>query len=188
MSEQQYISEIADITLESDGEINSSDLQAVEVEVEKTGDRRRRITAYIEIPHPLDYVWKVITDYEALAEFIPNLAKSQLLPHPEGGIRLEQVGSQRLMKLNFSARVVLDLEENFPQAINFQMVEGDLKEFYGCWKLEGCLVGTKLCYSITVHPKLTMPVGMIEKRLAKDLQVNLLAIRQRVQQLATSPA
>ena len=166
------------------------DFDPVTIQVEKLAERQREITARVQIPHPIEKVWKILTNYEALPEFIPNLAKSSLLSHPDGGIRVEQVGSQKLLNFKFCARVVLDLEETFPQTIKFQMVEGDFKGFSGCWQLEpyalGIEQGTILCYTIQVWPKRTMPIGIIEKRLSKDLQVNLLAIRQRAMELQES--
>ncbi|BAZ37969.1 hypothetical protein NIES4101_38980 [Calothrix sp. NIES-4101] len=176
-----------DTNTDSDFASDAPELQAVEVEIAKVAERQRRITARIKISRSPEIVWKVLTDYEALADFIPNLAKSSLLEHPKGGIRLEQIGSQRLLNFNFCARVVLDLEENFPQEITFQMVEGDLKEFSGSWQLQPCSVdnqsGTHLCYSIFVHPKRIMPIGVIERRLSTDLRVNMFAIQQRVETL-----
>jgi ribosome-associated toxin RatA of RatAB toxin-antitoxin module len=165
-------------------EITASNLAAVRVEIEKVAERQRKITGTIQIPQPPEIVWQVLTDYEGLADFIPNLAQSRRLEHPSGGIRVEQIGSQRLMKMNFSVRVVLDLEESFPKEINFEMVEGDLKAFSGAWLLDSCSdagkAGTNLCYRILVHPKITMPVGIIEQRLSQDLKANLVAIRDRV--------
>ncbi|MDZ7958392.1 MAG: SRPBCC family protein [Aulosira sp. DedQUE10] len=162
---------------------------SVDIQIEKIAERQRQITAKIQIPQPIEKIWKILTDYEALVDFIPNLAKSRLLEHPNGGIRLEQVGSQRLLNFNFCARVVLDLEEYFPKEINFRMVEGDFKGFSGSWRLEpyacGELMGTNLCYTIQIWPKLTMPVTIIENRLSKDLQLNLLAVYQRVEQFTT---
>ncbi|NJL79709.1 MAG: cyclase [Richelia sp. RM2_1_2] len=165
------------------------DLQSVTVEVEKVAERQRQITAKIQIPHSVETVWQVLTDYQSLAEFVPSLACSRKLEHPNGGIRLEQIGSQRLLKLNFSARVVLDLEESFPELISFRMVEGDFKDFSGSWRLNSCVLdsqtGTLLCYTVKVWPKLTMPIRIIEPRLSQDMQSNLLAIRQRVEELAS---
>ncbi|MBD2384086.1 SRPBCC family protein [Cylindrospermum sp. FACHB-282] len=159
----------------------------VAIQVEKISERQRQIKATVQIPQPVEKIWNILTDYEALVEFIPNLAKSRLLEHPQGGIRLEQIGSQSLLNFKFCARVVLDLEELFPKAINFQMVEGDFKGFSGSWCLEpyslGAAQGTNLCYTIQVWPKLTMPISIIENRLSKDLRLNLLAIRQRVEAL-----
>ena len=153
----------------------------VEIVVSKLSHRGRQITAKIQIPHPIEKIWQILTDYESLPNFIPNLAQSRRLTHPDDGIRLEQVGSQKLLNFKFCARVVLDLEEVFPQLIKFNMVEGDFKDFQGSWCLEPYSVnneqGTTLCYTISIVPKLTMPVSIIECRLKKDLQTNLLAIR-----------
>ncbi|GAX34263.1 SRPBCC family protein [Nodularia sp. NIES-3585] len=175
------------IQLENTLTVDTVGLPDVAVKVEKIAERQRQITAKIQIPQPVERIWKVLTDYEALSDFIPNLAKSSLLKHPHGGIRLEQIGSQRLLKFNFCARVVLDLEECFPKEINFSMVEGDFKGFSGSWCLEpysqGEDSGTTLCYTIRVWPKLTMPIAIIEHRLSNDLRFNLLAIHQRVEQL-----
>ncbi|MEH1864413.1 MAG: SRPBCC family protein [Nostoc sp.] len=179
-----------DTNLEGDFSADIVALAAkVEVQIQKIAERQRQISAKVQIPQPVEKIWKVLTDYEALPDFLPNLAKSRLIEHPNGGIRLEQVGSQRLLNFNFSARVVLDLEECFPKEINFRMVEGDFKGFSGSWCLEPCslgeYVGTNLCYTIQVWPKLTMPVRIIENRLSKDLRLNLVAIHQRVEELAS---
>ncbi|WP_448604402.1 SRPBCC family protein [Thermoleptolyngbya sp.] len=164
---------------------------AVAVEVVPVGDRTRQISATIQIPQPSDRVWQVLTDYEHLAEFIPNLQESHRVPHPDGGIRLEQVGAQSLwkLKLKFCARVVLDMVENFPCELRFQMVEGDFKEFFGAWILQPITDhSTDLTYILTVQPSRMMPVSLIEKRLRRDLEVNLTAIYQRVEAIALQTA
>lgn len=165
----------------------SSLLTTVEVQVVHLSPRQRQISAKIPISQTVEPIWQVLTDYEALADFIPNLSISQRLKHPTGGIRLEQVGTQRLLRLNFSARVVLDLEEKFPHEISFNLVEGDLKAFSGSWRLQpdphSQQAVTNLFYTVCVLPKRTMPVSIIERRLSDDLRLNLLAIRQRVNDL-----
>lgn len=179
---------INDIDTETNSSTESEAFQQVEVHAEVVADRQRQITAKIQIPHPIESTWKVLTDYESLSQFIPNLAKSCRLKHPKGGIRLEQVGTQRLLRFNFSARVVLDLEEKFLNEISFTMVEGDFKAFAGRWQLDPYGLSeqnfTNLCYTVRVWPKLTMPVAIIERRLCSDIRFNLLAIRQRVEELS----
>lgn len=166
--------------------------QAVDVDSEAIEGRQRRISAQIHVSYPREQIWQVLTDYEALASFIPNLSKSERVEHPAGGTRIEQVGVQRLLRFNFSARVILDMEECFPEEIRFQMVEGDFREFSGFWRLEdtssnGALgataAHTSLYYVVRVCPKRVMPVTLIERRLKRDLTVNLLAIQQRVNEL-----
>lgn len=165
-------------------------LPEVEVKTQRLEGRQRQISASIKLPYSVEQVWQVLTDYDALADFIPNLAKSRRLPHPAGGIRLEQVGVQQVLFLDFSARVVLDMEESFPQEIRFSMVEGDFKAFSGAWQLEtwpdAFKVGTKLTYTVLVWPKRTLPVGAVERRIGSDLPLNLLAVLERSHKLFQS--
>lgn len=159
------------------------DGDAIEVRTEKMDGQQRRITATIHIPHAAENVWTVLTDYERLADFIPNLKKSQRIDHPEQGIRIEQIGSESLLKLKFCARVVLDMFEQFPRRLGFEMVEGDFKHFSGEWQLQPSSAGTNLTYTVNVVPSRLMPMGMIERRLSKSLQANLSSIKQRVNEL-----
>jgi ribosome-associated toxin RatA of RatAB toxin-antitoxin module len=156
--------------------------------VSKLEGRQRRVEATIHLAHSVEQVWQVLTDYEKLADFIPNLSKSSQIPHPEGGIRLEQVGIQNLRIVTFSARVVLDMTEEFQSAIRFQMVEGDFKAFSGAWLLqpmpESESGGTRLTYCLEVWPKPAIPVIAIEQRLRKDLPANLRAIREHLDRQA----
>jgi ribosome-associated toxin RatA of RatAB toxin-antitoxin module len=162
-------------------------LTQIEVKTDWVEGRQRQISAHIRIPYEIERVWQILTDYEHLADFIPNLAKSRCITHPTGGIRLEQLGTQSFLKLKFCARVVLDMVEHFPHRLDFQMVEGDFKAFSGSWLLQaldgGDRKSTQLSYVVQVLPPRTMPVALIERCLKHDLAVNLLAIRQRAEVL-----
>jgi ribosome-associated toxin RatA of RatAB toxin-antitoxin module len=165
-----------------DLEVDHAALQAVEVKTDWVEGRERQISARILIPYAVDQVWQILTDYEHLADFIPSLAKSHRLPHPEGGIRIEQVGTQAFLKLKFCARVVLDMVEQFPHQLDFRMVEGDFKAFSGSWQLHPLVEGgTDLCYTVRIKPLRMMPIGMIERRLSHNLAINLTAIQQRAE-------
>ncbi len=166
-------------------EASAEDLDQVEVKTDRAEGRQREISAHIRLPYSLEQVWQILTDYEHLADFIPNLAKSCRIDHPQGGIRLEQVGTQSLLRIKFCARVVLDMVEQFPNELKFQMVEGDFKSFFGSWQLHPTDRPNEvdLRYVLTVLPPRTMPIGMIERRLKHDLALNLTAIRKRADEL-----
>lgn len=159
-------------------------LDGVDVQTEHLAGRRRRISAAITIPHPVEQIWQLLTDYDQLADFIPNLAESRRIEHPEGGIRLEQIGTESLMKLKVCLRVVLDMVERFPEAIEFTMVEGDFREFFGAWELEpaDAATATRLRYTVTVLPGRAMPMALIERNLRRNLVRNLVAIQQHADQ------
>lgn len=159
--------------------------QAVKVTTDRAEGRERQISARIQMPYRVEQVWQILTDYDHLADFIPNLSESRQIEHPHNGIRIEQIGTQALLKIKFCARVVLDMVEQFPHQLDFQMVEGDFKTFCGSWILQPIAggEGTELCYTVSVLPPRTMPVGLIERKLKNGLVVNLSAIRQRADHL-----
>jgi ribosome-associated toxin RatA of RatAB toxin-antitoxin module len=161
----------------------ASDTGQVEVSTEKLAGRNRRIQATIAVPCSVEQVWQVLTDYDALADFIPNLTLSQCLEKSEQGIRLEQIGSQCFLNIQFCARVVLNMVEQFPHRLSFQMVEGDFRNFEGAWSLETAETEqgpvTRLCYEVTVLPPRAIPAALIERHLCRDLTQNMQAIRQQ---------
>jgi ribosome-associated toxin RatA of RatAB toxin-antitoxin module len=154
----------------------------LDISTEKLQGRHRRILASIAIPCPVEQVWKVLTDYENLAEFIPNLTVSRRLENTDSRTLLEQVGSQCFLNIQFCARVVLDMVEQFPSQIGFSMVEGDFKTFEGFWKLEADQASadiTRLVYEVTICPPRAIPAMLIERHLRHDLTQNLQAIRNQ---------
>lgn len=155
----------------------------VSIHTEKLEGQQRRIQAFTEIPATAEQVWQVITDYDNLASFIPNLSCSQRLSHPQGGIRLEQIGSQCFLSIKFCARVVLDMVETFPQELRFSMVEGDFRQFEGKWTLEPLQSNQgeviRLGYDLVIRPPRAMPVALIERHIRHDLTRNLQAIGDR---------
>jgi ribosome-associated toxin RatA of RatAB toxin-antitoxin module len=155
----------------------------IAIHTEKLADRQRRIHAITDLPFTAQQLWQILTDYDNLAEFIPNLVQSRRLSHPEGGIRLEQVGAQSLLNVRFCARVVLDTVEVFPRELRFTMVEGDFRKFEGKWTLSP-LAGaaaprTRLGYDLLICPPRAMPAGLLERHIRHDLSRNLHAIGER---------
>jgi ribosome-associated toxin RatA of RatAB toxin-antitoxin module len=155
----------------------------IDITTEKLEGRQRRIVATTHIPFGLEEVWQILTDYDHLADFIPNLAESQRIAHPNGGIRLVQVGAQCFLNVKFCARVVLDMVETFPKELKFSMVEGDFRQFEGRWLLEPLkssdITGTQLSYDLLVLPPRAMPAGLIERHIRRDLSQNLRAVCDR---------
>jgi ribosome-associated toxin RatA of RatAB toxin-antitoxin module len=127
-------------------------------------------------PH---HLWAVLTDYENLHHFIPNLASSRLLWRRGERVGLEQVGSQQFCGLRFSARVQLELVEEASQGkLRFRMLEGDFRCFEGNWCVGADASSSWLFYELTVQGKPGMPIGLIEQRLQQDLASNLRGVQQ----------
>lgn len=184
---------------EEDAQASSSDI--IHVCVETIGRNKRRITASIPINVPLEAVWHILTDYEGLAEFLPGLAVSQLQDQWENGARLLQIGEQNLaFGVKFRAKGVINVHERPVEVIpcgirrdvDFEMIEGDFKIFNGTWSMEqtstntletselpisGSAISTRLTYKLEVQPEIWLPVALLEGRLGKEIQTNLVCVR-----------
>ena len=90
----------------------------------------RRLAVQLKSTIPADVFWDVLTDYTHLADFIPNLSSSELVMREGETVRLQQVGSQQLLGMRFSAQVLLELREFKPDGmLRFLMLKGDFRRF-----------------------------------------------------------
>ncbi|KAJ4835026.1 hypothetical protein Tsubulata_043441 [Turnera subulata] len=160
----------------------------VHCEVEVISWRERRINGQISVFADTQSVWNALTDYECLADFIPNLVSSGRIPCPyPGRIWLEQRGFQSALYWHIEARVVLDLQEILlsenTRELHFSMVDGDFKKFEGKWSLNsGTRPGTTiLSYEVNVIPRFNLPAIFLERIIRSDLPVNLRALACRAE-------
>jgi hypothetical protein len=165
----------------------------------------RRAVAAVTVDAPASLVWEVLTDYDHLADFIPNLAASERIKLPPSApanvVRVRQVGYKRMMYMCLHAESVLDLIEKPCSEIQFRQVAGDFERFQGKWMLsEGAadpeLAGagytgpqTQLKYAMEIIiPYTGRMLGVIEPVLERvvfeDAPANLAAIKRRVEALA----
>ncbi|XP_021772641.1 uncharacterized protein LOC110736661 [Chenopodium quinoa] len=163
----------------------------VNCEVEVISWRERRIKAEITVNSDVESVWNALTDYERLADFVPNLVCSGRIPCPyPGRLWLEQRGFQRALYWHIEARVVLDLKE-FPNSprdreLHFSMVDGDFKKFEGKWSVKSkrrSSSKTTLSYEVNVIPKFNFPAIFLERIIQSDLPVNLRALACRAESI-----
>jgi len=141
----------------------------------------RRLAAQLSTPLEICYLWEVLTSYEKLSEFIPNLLSSEVLSRVENQIFLKQIGSQEFLGFNFSAEVFIKLIEDRNNALlSFSLIKGDFRKFEGSWKIKESSTGngSSLIYELIVQGCFGMPVTLIEKHLRKNLTTNLLAVEK----------
>ncbi len=154
--------------------------QTIEQTMERLPKGTRRLAAQLRTPIQRSLLWSVLTDYEKLSTFIPNLASSTLISRTNNKVELHQIGSQKLMGLKFSAQVQIELiEDPANGCLEFKLIKGDFRRFEGSWRINSQEDDvTNLLYELTVQGCVGMPVGLIEQRLRDDLTTNLLSVEK----------
>jgi ribosome-associated toxin RatA of RatAB toxin-antitoxin module len=160
-------------------------LDTIHQVMERLPQGARRLAAQLRLELHPDWLWSVLTDYENLQHFIPNLAASRQLWRRQNRVCLEQVGTQQFCGLRFSARVQLELcEEREQGLLRFRMLDGDFRCFQGTWSIGADGTSSWLLYDLTVQGKPGMPIGLIEQRLKDDLASNLRGVQQEAMRRA----
>lgn len=173
----------------------------VTVNIERPSLNTRRISGSIIVDKPIEDVWMVLTDYNKLADYVPNLTQSKQVEHPDGGIRLFQEGAQKIVGFDFRASLTMDMEEHYAdpddkmamRKIKFKLIKsGMFADFTGEWRLKfnsrmvnkGALPGqerftytTKVFYMVYIKPKGVVPVMALEWQISEEVPKNLAAIK-----------
>jgi len=162
------------------------DYRTIEQTMEKLPGGTRRLAAQLTTSANFDSLWNVLTDYDRLNLYIPNLLSSKKIFEKNNNVHLKQVGAQDFLGIKFSAEVTIDLfEEKELGLLRFSLIKGDFRKFEGSWKIQKIKDTSKnsLIYDLTVQGYQWMPIGMIEKRLKKDLSENLIAVDKQAKSI-----
>jgi hypothetical protein len=179
----------------------------VAVNIERTSMNSRRISGSVIIDRPIEDVWLVLTDYDRLADYVPNLTQSKTVAHPQGGIRLFQEGSQKIVGFDFRASLTMDMEEHYGnvgdrmamRSIKFKLVDsGMFGDFDGEWRLQynsrivnrdakpgedPYVYRTKLFYMVYIRPKGPVPVVALEWQIAEEVPNNLRSVKKTAEEM-----
>ena len=164
----------------------NNDYRTIEQTMEKLSGVTRRLAAQLTTSASFESLWNVLTDYDRLNLYIPNLLSSKKLYQKNNNVHLKQVGAQDFLGMKFSAEVTINLYENKELGLlKFNLIKGDFRKFEGSWKIQHIKNTSKnsLIYDLTVQGCQWMPIGMIEKRLKKDLSENLIAVDRQAKLL-----
>ncbi|MDX2097561.1 MAG: SRPBCC family protein [Leptolyngbyaceae cyanobacterium bins.59] len=158
-------------------------LNNIHFSIQKEKDLKRRVDVQLLIPHAIEQVWQCLTTYNRLPDIISNLSRCRLLNQIGVHKQVEMVGYCRILNVGFSLRLVLEVIESAPYRIETQLVQGDLRSYWGLWCLtEQGEHSMLLSYSAEFIPKLGMPLRLIEKQVQTLLPLNFLAIRLNLDQ------
>jgi ribosome-associated toxin RatA of RatAB toxin-antitoxin module len=132
------------------------------------------IDATAEIDAGVAQAWKVLTDYDRLAEFIPGVQESRVVSREGRKVVVDQRGEARLLFFVFPMQVRLAIEEFPYDRIVSKAIGGNFKELHGIYHLLAHPGGLSLRYEGSFTPDFSVPplIGTllmrntVEKRFA----------------------
>jgi carbon monoxide dehydrogenase subunit G len=126
------------------------------------------IEASAELQADVRIVWQTLSDYDRLAEFIPNLKSSRVVSRSAEGVVLEQQGEYSFLFFSRPVDVRLLVVESPPHRIVSRAIGGSFRDMSGVYELSPVPGGVKLRYSGRILPNFDLPpvFGVIAARAA----------------------
>ncbi len=128
-------------------------------------------------------VWKVLTNYEAMPEFVPDLEKTKVLSRTGNRAIIEQSGVARFLFLSRPIHLVVQVAEEPMSTIDISLVSGDMKVYHCRWELtplpDG---GTRIAYSGKLVPKFYVPGMLGSNLIRRDIERMMAAVLERLDQ------
>lgn len=125
-------------------------------------------------------VWRVLTDYDRLTEFVPNLVESLHTLDEDGNHRVRQQLDVNvpIFKRTIKQEITVK-EEIHSELLTFKATKGDMKIFEGNWLLEGNDKESTLTYNCSIKPAFYAPLWIFKIVYKDEVIASLKAIHNR---------
>jgi carbon monoxide dehydrogenase subunit G len=131
--------------------------QQISIETSGQGDLVT-VTASAEMQVDSRTAWNVISDYDHLAEFIPDMRSSRVVLRDGDELLVEQMGEFGFLFFRQPVEVKLAVVEYPPLRIVARAVGGNLREMDGRYELENLSSGVvRLSYFGRLVPEFSLP-------------------------------
>lgn len=153
-------------------------------EIFSKGQWPQRAKASIFIEEERDKIWQVLTDYNHLADFTPDLLDSKLIRREDDIAIIEQKNKVRILIFSKIISQEMSVKHEYPDKLIFKGTKGDMDIFEGKWILNKINdKGTLLTYDLKVKPNFYVPKWLFRLTFKKAVSNSLNAIRNRIIQI-----
>ena len=127
-------------------------------------------------------VWKTLTSYERMSEFVPDLRSCRVLSRNGNEVIIEQQGMARFLFMNHPIHLVVRAMETPMTAIDIDLVSGDMRHYESRWTLAPMpeTGGTRIVFSSRLMPGFYVP-GMLGTTMIRgDIERMMGAVMARI--------
>ena len=112
------------------------------------------VNAVFFAPAPPNVAWDVLTDFDKLQGWVPNVAESKVLKREDSVVTVEQRGVAKYGAASFPYVTERRIELKPPSGIKTAQVKGNMKRVESTIALEAEGKGTRIVYHLEIVPSL----------------------------------
>ena len=149
------------------------------------------VEAELLVAVPLEVVWAVLTDFDSMANFVPNLTESRVASRAGDRLAVRQKGVARFGPFRFAFDTAREIELQPYTTVRSRQLTGNLRKVESTTQFTHNDGGTRVRYRVEVVPGFWLP-GFIGRRLIEhEVREQFAAIVREItrrQSGATRPA
>jgi len=129
-----------------------------------------RVSATFTTPHPVAIGHAVLTDYEQIPRFLPDVLSSHVLERDASRTVVEQEALAKVLFFSKRIRLVLEVRET-PALITFRDRSGEsFLRYEGRWTLRDDAGRTLIGYELIAQPRFDVPDFILTRLLKRDAE------------------
>src|SRR5450830_1991376 len=131
---------------------------------------------------PLPTVWRILTGYDRMEEFVPDLVSCRVLSRNGNEVIIEQFGTARFLFMSRSIHLIVRAVEQPMSSIDISLISGDIKHYESRWELVPVpeTGGTKIVYHGKMLPNFYVPSLLGSKMVRNDIERMMNAVLARL--------
>ena len=146
------------------------------------------VVARFLVDQPPSVALTVLTDYEQIPRFMPDVRTSMVRERGTGWAVVEQEAESRLLMFSKRIHLVLLIEEQ-PDALIFRDRCGQtFARYEGAWRLSSEDGHTVVTYELTAEPSFDVPGVILKRLLRRDSSRMIVSLQREIAARAGSGA
>ena len=129
------------------------------------------IRTEVVTPYTSEEAWAVITDYDRLHRYMPNL-RSRTLEQTDSAVIVEQTSSKNLVDFSCTLEFIRESAER----LRFRQIAGPLRRFDGYWSVTPRRQGAHIFYNAEAEHGLRVPGMLVKAAVRPDIEKIMPAI------------
>lgn len=143
-----------------------------EIRVEQRGGGFA-VSARLSVDVTRATAWEVITDYNHLGDFVPDMDESRIVSGAGEPTLVEQTGAWRLLGLRVPVRIVAQVSEQPMQSVRFHSTSGNVRVENGEWRIVAQADGVAILYQVECTPDFWVPPLLGAVLIRRDVRAKL---------------
>lgn len=126
------------------------------------------VAARFEIPQSVAEALAVLSDYERIPRFMPEITSSVVLARTPGRILVEQGAISRFMMFSKNVHLLLEVTQDDSSLRFVDRCGKSFTTYHGAWRATTSGARTTVAYELTAKPAFDVPQFILKRLLKRD--------------------